>query len=55
MTQNMVFLNKTDGCQKICDINKNVTKMDVIIKGVYCMFVSSSDREEIRHWCRIWA
>jgi hypothetical protein len=25
-----------DGYQKMCDTNKNVTKMGVIIKGVYC-------------------
>jgi hypothetical protein len=24
-----------DGYQKVCDTNKNVTKMGVIIKGVY--------------------
>jgi hypothetical protein len=29
----MVFLTKTDGYQKMCDINKNVTKMGMIIKG----------------------
>jgi hypothetical protein len=32
------FLLKQDGYQKMCDINKNVTKMIVIIKGVYCTF-----------------
>ncbi len=31
----MVFLTKTDGYSKMCDTNKNVTKMGVIIKGVY--------------------
>jgi hypothetical protein len=31
----MVFLTKTNGYQKMCDTNKNVTKMGVIIKGVY--------------------
>jgi hypothetical protein len=31
----MVFLSKTDGYQKMCDTNKNVIKMDMIIKGVY--------------------
>ncbi len=32
----MVFLTKMD-ChkKKLCDINKNVTRMGVIIKGVY--------------------
>jgi len=29
----MVFLTKTDGYQKMYAINKNVTKMGVIIKG----------------------
>jgi hypothetical protein len=31
----MVFLTKTDGYQKMCDTNKNVIKMGMIIKGVY--------------------
>jgi len=31
----MVFLTKINGYQKVCDTNKNVTKMGVIIKGVY--------------------
>jgi hypothetical protein len=31
----MLFLTKLDGYQKNYDTNKNVTKMDVIIKGVY--------------------
>jgi hypothetical protein len=31
----MMFLIKTDGYQKKSDTNKNVTKMDLIIKGVY--------------------
>jgi hypothetical protein len=47
----MVFHIKMDGSQKICDINKNVSKIDVIIKGINCMFVNSSDKEEIKHWC----
>jgi hypothetical protein len=33
----MVSLTKMDGYQKMCDTNKNVTKMGVIIKGVYCI------------------
>jgi hypothetical protein len=33
----MVFLTKMDGYQKMCDMNKNVTKMGMIIKGVYCI------------------
>jgi hypothetical protein len=32
-----VFLIKPDGYQEMCDTNKNVTKMDVIINGVYYM------------------
>jgi hypothetical protein len=33
----MVFLSKMDDYQKkTCDTNKNVTKMGVIIMGVYC-------------------
>jgi hypothetical protein len=31
----MVFITKMDGYQKICDTNKNVTKMGVIIRGIY--------------------
>jgi hypothetical protein len=31
----MVFLAKMDGYQKLCDTDKNVTKMGVIIKGIY--------------------
>jgi hypothetical protein len=31
----MVFLTKIDGYQKMSDTNKNVTKMDMIIKKVY--------------------
>jgi len=31
----MVFLTKTDGYQKMCDTNKNVTEMGVIIKRVH--------------------
>jgi hypothetical protein len=36
----MVFLTKMDDYQKLCDTNKNVTKMGVIIKGVYCKNIS---------------
>jgi hypothetical protein len=35
-----MFLTKTDGYQKMCHINKNVTKMGVIIKGVYYNLLS---------------
>ncbi len=34
-----MFLTKTDGSQKMCDKNKNVTKMGMIIKGVYCIHI----------------
>jgi hypothetical protein len=34
----MVFLIKIDGYQKMCDTNKNVTKMGMITKGFYCTF-----------------
>jgi hypothetical protein len=30
-----------DGYQNMCDTNKNVTKMGMIIKGVYCILVFS--------------
>jgi hypothetical protein len=33
-----------DGYQKMCDINKNVTEMGVIIKGVYCGYVDSKSK-----------
>jgi hypothetical protein len=29
-----------DGYQKMCHTNKNVTKMGVITKGVYCNLLS---------------
>jgi hypothetical protein len=32
----MVFRTQMDGYQKKRDTNKNVIRMDVIIKGVYC-------------------
>ncbi len=35
----MVFLTKMDGYQEICDTIKNVTKMGMIIKGVYCIML----------------
>ncbi len=31
----MVFLTKMDGYRKMCDANKNVTRMSMIIKEVY--------------------
>ncbi len=31
-----MFFTKTDDYQEMCDTNKNVTKMDVIIRKVYC-------------------
>jgi antibiotic biosynthesis monooxygenase (ABM) superfamily enzyme len=35
VTQKIVFLTKMDGYQKMSDTNRNVTKIGVIIKGVY--------------------
>jgi hypothetical protein len=32
----MVFLTKVNGYQKLYNSNKNVTKMGMIIEGVYC-------------------
>ncbi len=40
----MIFLTKLDGYQKMCDANKNVTEMGVIIKGVYCGYVDSKPK-----------
>jgi hypothetical protein len=31
----MVFLIETNDYQKMCDTNKNVTKMGMLMKGVY--------------------
>jgi hypothetical protein len=31
-----------NGYQKMCDTNKNVIEMGVIIKGVYCSFICFS-------------
>jgi hypothetical protein len=42
----MVFFIKMNGYQKLCDTNKNVTKMGVIIKGVYCI---SCDMKALEH------
>jgi hypothetical protein len=38
----MVFLTKMNGYQKMCDTNKNVTNMRMIIKGVYCILMCLS-------------
>jgi hypothetical protein len=35
----MVFLTKPNGYQEMCDTNKNVTKMDMIMKGVYYIYI----------------
>jgi hypothetical protein len=35
----MELLTKMDGYQKMCDTNKNVNKMGVIIKDVYCILM----------------
>jgi hypothetical protein len=34
----MVFFIKPNDYQKMCNTNKNVTKMDMIIKGVYYIY-----------------
>jgi hypothetical protein len=33
----MMFLTEADDYQKLCDTNKNVTKIGMIIKGVCCI------------------
>jgi hypothetical protein len=53
----MIFLTKLDGYRKMCDTNKNVTEMGVIIKGVYYGYVDSksktnSIKQTIHH--KIW-
>jgi len=40
------FSTKMNGYQKLCDTKKNVTKMRVIIKGVYC---TSCDMKALEH------
>ncbi len=35
----MMFFTKTDDYQEMCDTNKNVTKMGVIIRRVYSNWV----------------
>jgi hypothetical protein len=35
----MVFFTKMNDYQKMCETNKNVTKMGMIIKGVYYMYL----------------
>jgi len=35
----MMFFTRTDDYQEMCDTNKNVTKMGVIIRRVYCNWV----------------
>jgi hypothetical protein len=35
----MMFFTKTNDYQELCDTNKNVTKMGVIIRRVYCNWV----------------
>jgi hypothetical protein len=44
----MVFLTKTNGYQKLGDRNKNVIKMGVIIKGVYCTFIHTKKENKIK-------
>jgi hypothetical protein len=40
----MVYLIKSNGYQKMCDTNKNVIKMGMIIKGVYSNYVNSKSK-----------
>jgi hypothetical protein len=42
----MVFPTKTNGYKKLCDTNKNVTKMVVMIKGVIVYFLKG-EKEEV--------
>ncbi len=35
----MMFQTEMDGYQKLCDTNKNVTNMGMIIKEVYCIYL----------------
>jgi hypothetical protein len=43
------FFTKMDGYQKKCETQtKNVTKMNVIIKGVYCNIVQNQHRLMMR-------
>ncbi len=39
-----VTITKKNGYQKMCDRNKNVIKMSVIIKGVYCTFTHTKKK-----------
>ncbi len=39
-----VTITKKNGYQKMCDRNKNVIKMSVIIKGVYCTFTRTKKK-----------
>jgi hypothetical protein len=40
----MMFFLKSDGYQKMCEINENVIEMGVIIKKVYCNYVDSKSK-----------
>jgi hypothetical protein len=41
-----VIITKKNGYQKMCDRNKNVIKMSVIIKGVYCTFTRTKKKKK---------
>jgi hypothetical protein len=43
----MMFLTKTNGYLKMCDTNKNVTKMGLSIKGVCCSSCPGRSSENI--------
>lgn len=46
----MAFLTKLNGYQKLCDINKNMTKMGVIIKGVYYTLYQNQGGYTMSRW-----
>jgi hypothetical protein len=43
-----MFLIKMNGYQKMCDTNKNVTKMGMIIKGVYYKICELDSSKKIK-------
>jgi hypothetical protein len=50
----MVFFIKTDGYQKMCDINKNVIKMGMIIKWVYYIWEKVVIFFKSKLWYVLW-
>jgi len=41
----MMFQTEVNGYQKLCDTNKNVTNMGMIIKGVYSIFLPHASQK----------